>query len=149
MSLQVLNPLPSPRCSPLISPSCSHTQASEQQKQQQQEEQNSMQSKFEFPDSPQESGASGEPQQAASTSLEAPTRSNPPQGRPETTYFPVNMAISKSDVLSRKVRFRPPPLPPVITKTSEDKPSSGDQNTSQDPLASKTEANKGESKTVS
>lgn len=87
MSLQVLNPLPSPRCTPLLSPS----------------------NRFECRCSSTESAGS---EHLGSTS-ESPSISR----RQETTYFPTVVAISTTASAtatptanqSRRVRFRPPP----------------------------------------
>ncbi|VDK23558.1 unnamed protein product [Taenia asiatica] len=87
MSLQVLNPLPSPRCTPLLSPS----------------------NRFECRCSSTESAGS---EHFGSTS-ESPSISR----RQETTYFPTAVAIPTTASAtaiptanqSRRVRFRPPP----------------------------------------
>lgn len=99
MSFQVLNPLSSPRYSPLL-PSSSP--------------QHQYPPRFECQCSSTESAASEEHQ--AVSSFENPIAFL----RPETTYFAVAPAISKTDsagTQSRRVRFRPPPLT-TITATS-------------------------------
>ncbi|VDM17802.1 unnamed protein product [Hydatigera taeniaeformis] len=112
MSLQVLNPLPSPRCTPLLSPS----------------------NRFECRCSSTESAGS---EHLGSTS-ESPSTSR----RQETTYFPTAVAISTTASAtvtsaanqSRRVRFRPPPTSTTnATETApEDGPCTGEKNETSD-----------------
>ncbi|KAM3187784.1 hypothetical protein ACTXT7_001627 [Hymenolepis weldensis] len=136
MSLQVLNPLPSSRCSPLLSPSNKNNSQFRQQYSPQ----------FECRCSSAESSASAEPPQLPSA-YKGPTNITTTIHRPETTYFPVSMATSKVDDLSRRVRFRPSPLPvtaTIVTSVSEDKSFNEGETTKEDCAAPKEE--KGEEK---
>ena len=97
MSLQVLDPLPSPRCKPLLSPSNG--------------------SEFRFSSTDSTSGSVEGP---------PPVPSETKASRQETTYFPIAVSLPTSTAdsaanptssFSRRVRFRPPRT--VISTTSE------------------------------
>ncbi|VDN98264.1 unnamed protein product [Rodentolepis nana] len=129
MSLQVLNPLPSPRCSPLLSPSSNKNSQSQQQY--------SLQ--FQCRCSSTESASSAGPSQLSSANG-SPKHITTATHRPETTYFPVSMAASRSNDKLRRVRFRPSPLPVIattVTSVSEVKSSCEGESTKADSAAPK------------